>query len=155
MKRLLAASILAAALAAPAAATASSDLDASATEAPSAKRGVPSFKINFDVYREGRKPVGVDNFVVKNLRIDCDQGPFLLNFSLNVPGPFPDVFPVQDRKFNAQGTGDESEAKITGRFVTNKKVKGKVKTEGNFDGPDADPDLDLTNCEGSRRYTAR
>ena len=150
MKRLIAVPVLIAALAVPAAASAG--LDASAAE-PVSSKGMQPFKINFDVYRQGNKPIGVDNFNVKRLKIDCNEGPFLLNFTLNVPGLFPNVFPVNNQgRFNAEGTSPSSEARITGTFVNNNKVKGRVRAEGDFAGPPSEPNL--TDCLGSRRYTA-
>jgi hypothetical protein len=148
MKRLIAVPVLFCALAVPAAADAG--LDASAAE-PVSSKGTKPFKINFDVFKQGGDPVGVDNFNVKRLKIDCDEGPFLLNFTLNLPGQ--DFFPVNGAgKFNALGSSASSEGRIKGTFVNNNKVKGKVRAEGDFAGPPSEPNLN--NCLGSRRYTA-
>jgi hypothetical protein len=143
MKRTIITAAAVALLAAPAIASAGLSTDTS--PASSARGG--QLSIGFEVFREGNQPVGVDNFNVKRLRIDCRQGTRLLNFTLNVPGdPY---FPVNDRdRFRATGENANSAVRITGEFVTNRKVEGRIKAEGDF-GRGA------KNCEGSAPYVAR
>lgn len=143
MKRLVAAGTAILALAIPTMAGAG----LSASAAP-AKGGAMSVK--FTVLKQGGKPVGVDEFRVKRLPMTCTEGPATLGFNLSLPGG--SYFPVNNRdKFRAVGQDTESKVKITGKFVTNNKVKGRVKAEGDY--PNADP-TPLTGCTGSKGFSA-
>ena len=133
-----------AALALPGAAGAGASAGAS-VNAASAAKGEP-FSVRFTVVSEGGKPVIVKRFRFYNLPITCDQGDFLLNSRIG------GQIPVEDKHFAATATHDDppSEARLTGRFVSPGKVKGRVKATGTYAGPSGD----VTNCTGSRRYTA-
>jgi hypothetical protein len=141
MKRLIAVPVLIAALAVPVAANA--HFNASASPVGAAKGG--GFSVEFSVFRSGNQPVGVDDFVVKRLPIRCNQGPALLKITLEVPGP--DPFPVTDKEFRAVGEDENSKVVITGEFVTNRKVEGRVRANGRFGN--------LKNCHGSAPYVAK
>ncbi len=91
MKRIILTTAVIAALAAPAAAMAGTSLDASGKLG--AAKGT-DFSIRFKVITQNNKPIGVDNFKVRNVSGECDQGPALLSFNLNAD---PGTFPVSNR----------------------------------------------------------
>jgi len=140
MKRLIAAVAATAVLAVPTTAGAGFSTSADAT------KGAP-MAVNFTAIKQGGKPIGVDDFRVRRLPITCTEGDARLKFNLNVPGS--GYFPVNNRnRFRAVGDSANNSAKITGKFVTKNKVRGKVKAEGDF------PADGLTNCIGKKGFTA-
>ena len=143
MKRLITATVAVAALAIPA--SAGAGFSASADSAASAK-GAP-MAVNFTAIKQGGKPIGVDDFRVRRLPMTCTEGDARLKFNLKLPGN--SYFPVNNRgKFRAIGSDANSSVKVTGKFQTNNKVKGRVSAEGDF------PDDGLSNCTGQQGYTA-
>lgn len=144
MKRSILLGAALAALALPGTAGAGAGAGPSVSVASAAK-GEP-FSVSFTVVSEGGKPVIVKRFRFYNLPITCDQGDFLLNSRIG------GRIPVEHNRFAATATDDDppSEARLTGRFVNPGKVKGRVKATGTYAGPSGD----VTNCAGSKRYTA-
>ena len=142
MKRVIAVATVVAAVAMPATAGAGPAADQSFSG--SSKRGVLS--VDFTVYKLGNKPVGVDNFKVQNLEMECNEDPAAeLDFKLKIKGD--EFFKVNDKKrFRAVSNKGPRTLKVTGEFVTNNKVEGKVKAEGRFDGGA------LTGCFGTAPY---
>ena len=146
MKRIILTTAVIAALAAPAAAMAGTSLDASGKLG--AAKGT-DFSIRFKVITQNNKPIGVDNFKVRNVSGECDQGPALLSFNLNAD---PGTFPVSNRgRFNAQGSNGSTSVQVKGKFKNRHKVKGRVRAEGEFEEQGGGT---LTNCLATRDYTA-
>ena len=144
MKRFIAVTAIVAAIVAPAVAGAGPRLAHESLEGASKRGGL---SVVFTVYKLGNKPVGVDNFQVENLDVDCNQGPGELDFRLKIKGE--EFFKVNDRKrFRAVSTKGPRTLKVLGEFVTNNKVEGKVKAEGKFQNGT------LTGCSGAAQYVA-
>lgn len=140
MRRVIAVGTVVATLAVPTIAGAGFE-----TSAAPAKGGKLSVK--FTVLKQGGKPVGVDDFRVRRLPMICEEGDATLRFSLAARrAPY---FPVNNRdKFKAIGKRSKSKVKIIGKFVTNNKVRGRVKAEGDF------PSSSLSGCIGSKGFQA-
>lgn len=144
MKRPIAASVALAVLAAPTIAGAGHGDPATKTAAR-----VAPMAVKFTAIKQVGKPVGVDEFRVRRLPITCTEGPARLKFNLKAPGDN-NYFPV-DNKGRFQATRETAThfVGVTGKFVDNdRKVRGRVKGEGNF------PQEGLTNCLGKEGYTA-
>jgi hypothetical protein len=145
LRRPLAAGAAAAALVVPA----TSGADGAILPAQAAK-GRP-FSVSFTVERQGGRPVAVKRVRFRGLPISCDQGEYLLGSRVN------GKIPVVDRRFDATAIEEEpaAEARLMGRFVKRRKVKGRVRVDGSFtyDRPSGG-DRTITDCAGARRYTA-